>query len=130
MKRQLDAIAQRADGLLERLAALHRSAEPALDLLAHAHAVPREVVLSQPLPHVRLHLGAQVALTFWLGVFFIALGAFSSAYSAKQYSAVLRTLSPEEFPPGYAARWGLVFNGVVAVLGVLLIVVLVIARTQ
>jgi len=100
-----------------------------LSLIALGFIVERAGLLMQDIAPAG-PLGDQVALTFWLGVCFIALGAFSSAYSAKQYSAVLRTLSPEEFPPGYAARWGLVFNGVVAVLGVLLIVVLVIARMQ
>ncbi len=68
---------------------------------------------------------AQLALTFWLGIAFIALGAIASAYSARQYAVVLRTLTPAEFPPGYAARWGLAVNVVVALLAGLLVVSLV-----
>lgn len=68
------------------------------------------------------------AMTFWLGLVFIALGSFVSAYSAWQYAEVLRTLSATEFPPGYAARWGMVVNAVVAILGLLLIVALVVGR--
>jgi putative membrane protein len=45
------------------------------------------------------------------------LGSVTSAYSARQYGVVLRSLTPAEFPPGYAARWGLAVNIVVAVLG-------------
>ncbi len=69
---------------------------------------------------------AQTPLTFWLGLMFIALGSFTSGYSARQYSAVLRTLSLAEFPPGYAARWGMAVNAIIALLGLLLIGVLAI----
>ena len=58
--------------------------------------------------------------SFWLGVLFIALGALCSAHSAWQYQGVLRSLSAEEFPPGYAARWGLWVNGLVALFGLAL----------
>jgi len=43
-----------------------------------------------------------------------------SAHSAWQYQGVLRSLSAEEFPPGYAARWGLWVNGLVALFGLAL----------
>jgi len=62
----------------------------------------------------------QSALTFWLGLAFIALGSFASAYSAWQYSVILRTLNPAEYPLGYSAKWGLAVNGIVALLGALL----------
>lgn len=67
---------------------------------------------------------ALVPMSFWLGLLFIALGAFSAGYSARQYAVVLRTLGESEFPPGYAARWGMLVNAVIAVLAVVLIVVL------
>ena len=67
----------------------------------------------------------QYAFTFWLGAAFIALGSFAAAYSARQYSIVLRTLSAAEYPSGYSARWGMVVNGVVSLLGLLLIFSLV-----
>lgn len=72
----------------------------------------------------------QLALTFWLGVAFIALGATASAWSARQYAVVLGTLTPAEFPPGYSARWGLVVNTVVALLGLLLALALLGWRTS
>jgi putative membrane protein len=67
---------------------------------------------------------SNVQLTFWLGLAFILLGAISSVYSAWQYSVVLKTLTPQEFPPRYSAKWGMVVNAVVAVLGIALITVL------
>jgi len=63
-------------------------------------------------------------LTFWLGLAFILLGAISSICSAWQYSTVLKTLNPQEFLPRYSARWGMVVNTMVAVLGIALIIVL------
>jgi putative membrane protein len=68
-------------------------------------------------------------LTFWLGLAFIALGSFICAYSSRQYSAVLNTLTPSEFPRGYAARWGQAINVIVAVLGMLLIAVMLLGRS-
>lgn len=62
--------------------------------------------------------------TFVVGLAFILLGAFCAAYSALQYSAVLRTLSPEEIPAGYRVRWGMVVNWLVAALAILLAVAL------
>ena len=64
------------------------------------------------------------AATFWLGLGFIALGAICAAVSSYQYAAVLKTLTPAEFPQGYSPRWGLVVNVVVALLGVALVVAL------
>ncbi|MGV6474317.1 YidH family protein [Azotobacter vinelandii] len=55
--------------------------------------------------------------TFWLGLAFIALGAFVAVYSCREYLVVLRTLTPVEYPPGYDARWGIAVNLIVALLG-------------
>lgn len=64
------------------------------------------------------------ALTFWIGLAFIALGSVSALYASREYAVVLKSLNPEEFPPGYGARWGMVVNAVVALLGFVLIVAL------
>lgn len=66
----------------------------------------------------------QLMIMSWLGLAFIALGAITSAYSARQYAVILRTLTPNEFPPGYAAKWGLLVNLAVAILGLILALVL------
>lgn len=90
-----------------------------LSLIAFGFVVERAGLLVHALfpdkapPH-------QAALSFWLGMALILLGAFASAYSARQYAVVLRTLTPAEFPPGYAARWGLVVNLTVSLLSLLL----------
>ena len=66
----------------------------------------------------------QLMIMSWLGLAFIALGAITSAYSARQYAVILRTLTPNEFPPSYAAKWGLLVNLAVAILGLILTLVL------
>lgn len=67
--------------------------------------------------------------TFWFGVIFILLGSVVAMYSAKQYAIVLSTLKPSEFPPRYAAKWGLTVNVVVAVMGALLAAALIVWRS-
>lgn len=99
-----------------------------LSLIAFGFVVERAGLLVQALAPFGTQVG-QVSLTFWLGLSFIALGAFTSGYSARQYAVVLRTLSPAEFPSGYASRWGLAVNAIVAVLGLFLIIILAIGRT-
>jgi len=92
-----------------------------LSLIAFGFVVERAGALIQAISPGAVRPG-QLILTFWLGLAFIALGALASGYSARQYAVVLRTLTPAEFPPGYAARWGLIVNAVVALLGALLAV--------
>jgi putative membrane protein len=62
--------------------------------------------------------------TFLVGLMFILLGAFCAFYSAVQYGAVLRTMTSEEIPHGYSIRWGMLVNGVVAILATVLALVL------
>jgi putative membrane protein len=100
-----------------------------LSLVAFGFVVERAGLLIKAISPAAVHVG-QLTITFWLGISFIALGAFVSAYSARQYSIVLRTLTPAEFPPGYGARWGMVVNVAVAVLGALLIAGLIGWRTH
>lgn len=100
-----------------------------LSLIAFGFVVERAGMLIQAISPDAVRAG-QLVLSFWLGIGFIALGAVASAYSARQYTVVLRTLTPAEFPPGYAAKWGLVVNSVVALLGVLLMAALIAWRTH
>ena len=65
------------------------------------------------------------SLYFWLGLLFIAAGVTVAAYSSRQYASVLRNLGAEEFPAGYRPRWGIAVNGVVALLGLALILIIV-----
>ena len=67
-------------------------------------------------------------LTFWLGLAFIALGVGASVLSSQQYTGVLKTLNPAEFPEGYRTKWGLVINHIVGLLGAALVLVLYFGR--
>ncbi len=98
-----------------------------LSLIAFGFVVERAGLLIQALRPEAVH-PQQLELTFWLGLALIMLGAVTSAYSARQYGIVLKSLTPAEFPPGYAARWGLAVNVVVAVLGAALAGVLIFWR--
>ncbi|MBY0483414.1 DUF202 domain-containing protein [Nitrosomonas sp.] len=99
-----------------------------LALIAFGFLVERAGLLLNAIAPSQAH-AASMVLTFWLGLAFVALGALSAVFSSRQYAAVLKTLSPAEFPEGYEARWGMLVNVVVAILGVGLIVVLYIARS-
>lgn len=98
-----------------------------LSLIAFGFVIERAGLLMHALAPAGAHI-AQVSLTFWLGLAFIALGSITCAHSARQYARVLGTLSVAEFPPGYAPRWGMAVNVVVAVLGILLLIVMAIGR--
>ena len=90
-----------------------------LSLIAFGFVVERASMLIQAIRPEMTHPG-QLAMTFWLGIALMLLGAMTSAYSARQYGVVLKTLSPPEFPPGYATRWGMAVNLIVAGVGVAL----------
>lgn len=67
-------------------------------------------------------------LTAWMGLLFILLGAIAAIYSSAQYAGVLKTLNPKEFPAGYKAKWSMVVNVSVGVLGLVLVFALLLAR--
>src|SRR5690606_9708398 len=90
-----------------------------LSLIAFGFVVEHTGLLLQTFAPGAVH-AMQLVFTFWLGIAFILLGSFASAYSARQYAIVLRTLSPAEFPANYAVKWGFIVNMIVAFLGVLL----------
>jgi putative membrane protein len=98
-----------------------------LALIAFGFVVERASLLFQVL---KLNTGepAGIAFAFWLGIAFILIGSICSAYSARQYAVVLRSLSAVEFPPGYSARWGLAINYIVAALGACLALAIIFGR--
>lgn len=100
-----------------------------LSLIAFGFVVERAGLLIRAISP-ELVRNAQLEVTFWLGVAFIALGALTSAHSARQYAVVLKTLTPAEFPPGYSAKWGLMVNSATAVLGLILGLALVLWRVN
>ena len=98
-----------------------------LALIAFGFVIERAGLLMRVLES-RQAQAMDTSVTFWLGLAFILLGAISALYASRQYATLLKTLNPAEFPPGYGARWGMVVNGIVALLGALLIIALYIER--
>ena len=58
----------------------------------------------------------QRGFSFWVGLAFIVLGAFSAATAIAQYRTVLRTLKPIEIPTGYRVNIGVFVNLIVTLL--------------
>ncbi|HET8731126.1 MAG TPA: DUF202 domain-containing protein [Moraxellaceae bacterium] len=94
-----------------------------LALIAFGFVLERAGLLLRILEH-RSTQDSLLSPAFLLGLGFILLGAISALASARQFKAVLRTLTPAEIPQGYNPRWGQVVNVVVAALGLILIVAL------
>ena len=68
------------------------------------------------------------SITVLVGLLFILIGAGVAIFASRQYARFLSTLKPSDFPEGYAARWGIVVNVGVALLGMLLAVALFLAQ--
>lgn len=98
-----------------------------ITLMAFGFLVERAGLLMQALSPGSVDRLAQ-ELNFWLGLAFIGLGVVAAYYSSRQYLVVLRTLNSQEFPRGYAPRWGLLVNALVALLGAVLVVALYLGR--
>ena len=68
-------------------------------------------------------------LAFMVGLGFVALGVFSVFFSSRQYLAILASLHTAEIPAGYSARFGLIVNGLVGLLGAILAVTLYLGQS-
>ena len=59
-------------------------------------------------------------ISFVVGIAFILLASYVALASIVQHRRVLGTLKPVEIPAGYNTQLGLVTNGIVGVLGILM----------
>lgn len=97
-------------------------------LIAFGFLIERSALLLKAL--MGTEAGAtSLKLTITVGLLFILSGSFVAIYSSKQYSNVLRALKPSDFPDGYTARSGIAINLFVAVLGIVLAIALMLARS-
>lgn len=71
---------------------------------------------------------AERDISFWVGIAFVLLGAYSAVTATMQYRKVIKTLKPVEIPDGYSVNGGVVINLLVAVLGITLVVYLFAVR--
>ncbi|MBI3479929.1 MAG: DUF202 domain-containing protein [Nitrosomonadales bacterium] len=67
-------------------------------------------------------------ISFWVGIAFILLGAYSACAAAVQFRKVLKTLKPVEIPERYNVNNGVIVNLMVAILGIALTVYLFIMQ--
>ena len=98
-----------------------------LALMAFGFLIERAGLLMQVL-RPETAQSATDSVSFWLGLGFISLGALSALYACRQYSSVLKSLHAAECPPGYNARWGMLINFVIALLGFALVVCLLVLK--
>ena len=59
-------------------------------------------------------------ISFFVGISFILLAAGLAIYSIWQHKRVLKTLRPVEIPSGYNLYVGIIVNGIIGVLAILL----------
>ena len=59
-------------------------------------------------------------LSFIVGICFILLASFLAIYSIVQFRRVIKTLRPVEIPTGYRPGVGMLTNGIIGFLGLML----------
>lgn len=64
-------------------------------------------------------------ISFFVGVSFILLAAFVALYSVWQHKRILKTIQPTEIPDGYNLAVGMLVNGVIGGLGIILSIYLI-----
>ena len=64
--------------------------------------------------------GSQRTFSLSLGVLLLMLGASVALISARQYRQLLKNLAPDVVPPGYWTHVGVVLNGIIALIAVVL----------
>ena len=85
-------------------------------LIAFGFVVERSGLLMKVLvPEEPIGLPGWLIVT--VGIGFILLGSFTALYSSRQYARVLANLKPADFPDGYATRWSIFINVLVAAMG-------------
>lgn len=67
-------------------------------------------------------------ISFWVGIAFVLLGAYSAIAATLQYRKVVKTLKPSEIVDRYSVNNGAILNIIVAILGITLIVYLFFAQ--
>jgi putative membrane protein len=80
--------------------------------------------LLSPKPGVPVERG----ISFWVGIAFVLLGAYSAGAATVQYRKVIKTLKPIEIPDGYSANGGVFVNLLVAFLGLTLVAYLFVVQ--
>jgi putative membrane protein len=64
-------------------------------------------------------------ISFFVGISFVLLAAFTAIYSIWQHKRILKTIRPVEIPPGYNLKAGMFINAIIGVLGIALSIYLI-----
>lgn len=59
-------------------------------------------------------------ISFFVGMSFVLLAAFIAIYSIWQHKRLLNTIRPAEIPAGYNLNAGMIVNGIIGILGIVL----------
>lgn len=90
-----------------------------ISLMAFGFVVERFSLNLETVGRVEIQL-FQRHISFFVGISFILLGAFIAFYSIWQHKRILKTIRPEEIPYGYDLGGGMVVNGIIGILGIVL----------
>jgi len=64
-------------------------------------------------------------ISFFVGISFVLLATFIAVYSIWQHKRILKTIRPVEIPAGYNQDAGMVVNGIIGILGIVLSIYLI-----
>lgn len=98
-----------------------------LALIALGFLIERSGLLLQLLAPERTNQ-LSILFTFWVGLFFIIIGAGTALYAARQHRLMLTTLNKDEFPVAYNTYWPIIINAIVGVLGFTLVIAFYLER--
>lgn len=59
-------------------------------------------------------------ISFFVGISFILLASFISVFSVWQYRLAVKQIPPKDIPAGHQSSVGMIVNGLIALLGVVL----------
>jgi putative membrane protein len=91
----------------------------AIALMGFGFVVERFGLFLQLAAH-QTESGAQRSFSLGTGVLLLVLGAVVALISARQFRQVAKDLDPAVVPPGYWTQIGVMFNVIIAVIGVML----------
>jgi putative membrane protein len=94
-----------------------------ISIMAFGFVVERFGLFLQVMEKQEVEL-LQRHVSFFVGESFVLLAVFIAIHSIWQYRKVVRTLQPVEIPPRYNLHVGVIVNGTIGILGIVLSVYL------
>jgi putative membrane protein len=95
-----------------------------ISLMAFGFVVERFGLFLEIVRHDEVKI-FQRHISFFVGVSFILLAAFIALYSIWQHKRILQSIQPAEIPSGYNLSLGMIVNGIIGTLGIVLSIYLI-----